>query len=288
MGMRLLEIHPQELKFVFELNKHSSCSIQLTNNTLDHVAFKVKTTSPKNYFVRPKVGIIEPKSTREFTVRMQAQEMAPPDMLCKDKFLIQSTVVSADTTDEDITSSLFAKDVGKYMEEKKLGVTLVSPSSSPIDEALKEEFDVGVSEPNNLCTAVEKDLDRETSNKSDEMFNVPDNVMEPRDVGKGEPEPASLADDFIEGDEEDLDMIKQVEELRLKLTELELKLCEAKVAISKLKEEKRISIQETEFLQQNFSELRKSELIKRVQVGFPLLYLYMVALICTFLGRLLR
>lgn len=37
---------------------------------------------------------------------MQAQEMAPPDMLCKDKFLIQSTVVSADTTDEDITSSL--------------------------------------------------------------------------------------------------------------------------------------------------------------------------------------
>lgn len=62
------------------------------------------------------------------------------------------------------------------MEEKKLGVTLVSPSSSPIDEALKEEIDVGVSEPNNLCTAVEKDLDRETSNKSDEMFNVGDSL----------------------------------------------------------------------------------------------------------------
>lgn len=39
-------------------------------------------------------------------VRMQAQKLAPPDMLCKDKFLIQSTVVPADTTDEDITSSL--------------------------------------------------------------------------------------------------------------------------------------------------------------------------------------
>lgn len=58
------------------------------------------------------------------------------------------------------------------------------------------------------------------------LYQVPDNVMEPRDVGKGEPEPASLADDFIEGNEDDLDMIKQVEELRLKLTELELKLCE--------------------------------------------------------------
>lgn len=39
-------------------------------------------------------------------VRMQEQTMAPTDMLCKDKFLIQSIVVPADTTDEDITSGL--------------------------------------------------------------------------------------------------------------------------------------------------------------------------------------
>lgn len=37
---------------------------------------------------------------------MQGQQLAPPDMLCKDKFLIQSTVVPADTTDGDIVSSL--------------------------------------------------------------------------------------------------------------------------------------------------------------------------------------
>lgn len=39
-------------------------------------------------------------------VTMQAQRMAPPDMLCKDKFLIQSTVVPFGTTEDDITSDM--------------------------------------------------------------------------------------------------------------------------------------------------------------------------------------
>ena len=39
-------------------------------------------------------------------VTMQAQRMAPPDMLCKDKFLIQSTVVPVGTTEDDITSDM--------------------------------------------------------------------------------------------------------------------------------------------------------------------------------------
>ncbi|KAL0558399.1 hypothetical protein IC582_002963 [Cucumis melo] len=276
METRLLEIHPRELKFIFELNKDSLCSIQLTNKTVDHVAFKVKITSPKKYFVRPKVGIIEPNSTRGFTVRMQGQQLAPPDMLCKDKFLIQSTVVPADTTDGDIISSLFVKEGGKYIEEQKLGVILVTPSISPVFTPVDEAS-------NNLCKAVEEIEDQEPLNKN----HVPDNKTEPRDVVEKEPEPASLANNFIDSNEDNAEMIKHLEELKLKLSELELKLCQAQNAISKLKEEKQISIQETKFLQENFSELRKKEL-NRVQVGFPVLYLYMVALVCTFLGRLLR
>ena len=36
---------------------------------------------------------------------MQAQREAPPDMICRDKFLIQSTVVPVGTAAEDITSA---------------------------------------------------------------------------------------------------------------------------------------------------------------------------------------
>ena len=36
-------------------------------------------------------------------VTMQAQRSAPSDMICKDKFLVQSTIVPAGTNDVDIT-----------------------------------------------------------------------------------------------------------------------------------------------------------------------------------------
>jgi hypothetical protein len=39
-------------------------------------------------------------------VTMQAQRTAPPDMNCKDKFLILSTVVPYGTTEDDITSDM--------------------------------------------------------------------------------------------------------------------------------------------------------------------------------------
>lgn len=39
-------------------------------------------------------------------VTMQAQHVAPPDRQCKDKFLIQSTVVPFGTTEEDIASDM--------------------------------------------------------------------------------------------------------------------------------------------------------------------------------------
>ncbi|KAK7277878.1 hypothetical protein RJT34_22897 [Clitoria ternatea] len=140
----ILEIEPKELKFIFELKKQSSCSVQLTNNTHHYVAFKVKTTSPKKYSVRPNVGVLMPKATCEFIVTMQSQRVAPEDMVCKDKFLIQSTMVSAETASEDVTSSLFVKDGSKYIEENKLKVTLISPPTSPDLSPINGDFKNGL------------------------------------------------------------------------------------------------------------------------------------------------
>ncbi|CAI8600325.1 unnamed protein product [Vicia faba] len=60
---------------------------------------------------------------------MQAQHTVMPDMNYKDKFLILSTVVPFGTTEDDITSDMFIKDSGKYIEENKLKVVLISPPS---------------------------------------------------------------------------------------------------------------------------------------------------------------
>ncbi|KAJ8573334.1 hypothetical protein K7X08_009845 [Anisodus acutangulus] len=135
----LLQIEPIELQFPFELKKQISCSLQLTNKSDDYVAFKVKTTNPKKYCVRPNTGIVMPNSTCDVIVTMQAQKEAPPDMQCKDKFLLQSVVASPGTTPKDITPEMFNKESGNHVEECKLRVAYVPPQPpSPVREGSEE------------------------------------------------------------------------------------------------------------------------------------------------------
>ncbi|WOL10167.1 vesicle-associated protein 1-2-like isoform X2 [Canna indica] len=136
----LLEIDPVELKFPFELKKQISCSLQLTNKSDNYVAFKVKTTSPKKYCVRPNSGIVLPRSTCDVIVTMQAQREAPPDMQCKDKFLVQSVVIDNGATVKDVTTEMFSKESGHVVDEVKLRVLYVSPPQppSPVPEGSEE------------------------------------------------------------------------------------------------------------------------------------------------------
>ncbi|KAK4260374.1 hypothetical protein QN277_003499 [Acacia crassicarpa] len=136
----LLGVEPVELKFPFELKKQISCSLVLSNKTDCYVAFKVKTTNPKKYCVRPNTGIVLPRSTCDVIVTMQAQKEPPPDMQCKDKFLLQSVKVNDGTTPKDITAEMFNKEAGNVVEECKLRVLYVSPPQppSPVPEGSEE------------------------------------------------------------------------------------------------------------------------------------------------------
>ncbi|KAG6579415.1 Vesicle-associated protein 1-2, partial [Cucurbita argyrosperma subsp. sororia] len=136
----LLSIEPLELKFPFELKKQICCSLQLSNKTESCVAFKVKTTNPKKYCVRPNTGIVSPRSTCDVIVTMQAQKEAPPDMQCKDKFLLQSVKTADGVTAKDINAEMFNKEAGHVVEEFKLKVVYVSRPQppSPVPEGSEE------------------------------------------------------------------------------------------------------------------------------------------------------
>lgn len=143
----LLQIEPLELQFPFELKKQISCYMQLTNNYDRHVAFKVKTTNPKKYCVRPNTGVVEPHSASDVIVTMQAQKEAPPDMQCRDKFLLQSVVVGTGIEAKDITPEMFNKESGNLVEECRLKVSYIPPlqPSSPVREGSEEESSPRVS-----------------------------------------------------------------------------------------------------------------------------------------------
>ncbi|CAA2984535.1 vesicle-associated 1-2 [Olea europaea subsp. europaea] len=62
---------------------------------------------------------------------MQAQKEAPPDLQCKDKFLLQSVVVGPGVTTENIKPDVFNKESGNRVEECKLRVSYVPPPQPP-------------------------------------------------------------------------------------------------------------------------------------------------------------
>ncbi|KAF8116157.1 hypothetical protein N665_0020s0020 [Sinapis alba] len=381
MNMPLLDIQPRTLKFAVDLKKQSTCVVQLTNTTHHFVAFKVKTTSPKKYCVRPNVGVVAPKSSCEFSVIMQAFKEPPPGMVCKDKFLIQSTAVPAETTDEDITASMFSKAEGKHIEENKLRVTLVLPSDSPElspvkgilkqeavfedsilkdrvygqsetlrppqyeSEIVKERHDELKASPydakelkqpkkgvvdfiedlnpaNNDIMATKggyttldmvkeaefnrikshKDADDGRGIKPTHNLDTPTSMAMDLSGDQGfangktsaksvtySDEPRIHRDrDVVQMQQTDAQLIKDIEEMKLKVNALESKLKQADSTISKLMEERSISFQHRESLQQELSELRTKKIVKEVHIGFPLLFVCVVAFISIVIGFCLR
>ncbi|TKY55498.1 Vesicle-associated protein 2-1 [Spatholobus suberectus] len=139
----LITINPDELRFQIELEKQTYCDLKVLNNTEHYVAFKVKTTSPKKYFVRPNTGVIHPWDSCIIRVTLQAQQEYPPDMQCKDKFLLQGTIVNPNTDVDELPPDTFNKDSEKSIEELKLRVVYISPTSpqgSSEDDTGKNSF----------------------------------------------------------------------------------------------------------------------------------------------------
>lgn len=83
------------LGFQRPLTQHGTSLLTITNDNSKPVAFKIKTTAPKLYCVRPNSGRIEPGDNSVITVIRQASRREPPlNVKCKHKFLIQSTIVT--------------------------------------------------------------------------------------------------------------------------------------------------------------------------------------------------
>ncbi|KAI9312731.1 PapD-like protein [Dichotomocladium elegans] len=79
-----------QLSFKRPLIHGSRETLLVINSGNDPVMFKVKTTAPKQYTVKPNAGRIEPQSQVEVQVMLQSFKEEPPaDYKCKDKFLVQ-------------------------------------------------------------------------------------------------------------------------------------------------------------------------------------------------------
>ncbi|KAG6405332.1 hypothetical protein SASPL_132921 [Salvia splendens] len=151
----LLNYEPPELNFQFDHNKQLSSSVRLLNKTDDCVAFKLKSTNPRNYVVQPRIGVLLPRSSCEikelslahFVVKMRAQRESHHNIRCKDKFMIESVAASPDTTLED-ARKLFDKESGNPLQEFILRANYSRPAESSPGTSVIENTDVPSPEVN--------------------------------------------------------------------------------------------------------------------------------------------
>lgn len=137
----ILIISPTELKFKFELKKQIPATLVLQNPATHTVAFKIKTTTPKKYCVRPSTGFVLPQSKVPIQIMMSSQKEKPVDFeACRDKFLVQSVKLSDTEAEQPISADLFSKVGGKDVHEFKLRVSYGGPEAvSPPQEVIKEK-----------------------------------------------------------------------------------------------------------------------------------------------------
>ncbi|KAI1808104.1 VAMP-associated protein [Daldinia bambusicola] len=130
-----VEIDPQELGFHRPFTAEVSEVLRIRNPNSHPVAFKVKTTAPKQYCVRPNSGRVEPGKEVEVSVILQAMKQEPPpDTKCRDKFLVQSVAITGDKEFANLASIWDAIEKSS-IQEKKIRVIFLPPVGAPAGAA---------------------------------------------------------------------------------------------------------------------------------------------------------
>jgi len=140
-----VEIEPVELGFQRPFTNEVSQILRIRNPNQTPVAFKVKTTAPKQYCVRPNSGRIQPGKEVGVTVLLQAMKEQPPaDAKCRDKFLVQSVAVTADKEFTNIGAIWQHVDDAERssVQEKKIRVVYLPAAATPLRNGINGANDI--------------------------------------------------------------------------------------------------------------------------------------------------
>lgn len=101
-SMSLLKIFPEsEISFVGPFDKVVTSHVELKNQNDFKVCYKVKTTAPRRYCVRPNSGLVDPNSTTKINIMLQPCQDSSEDK-SKHKFMLQTFVVPKEHENSDL------------------------------------------------------------------------------------------------------------------------------------------------------------------------------------------
>lgn len=129
-----VEVIPPQLGFPRPLTQLVKRTLTVSNPNSQPIAFKVKTTAPKQYCVRPNSGRIEPGEKVEVSVLLQPMKEDPePGAKCRDKFLVQSTIITPERESRPFAElwSLVEKEEKTSISEHKIRCAYLPASEEP-------------------------------------------------------------------------------------------------------------------------------------------------------------
>ncbi|CAH0385253.1 unnamed protein product [Bemisia tabaci] len=165
---QILKIHPQnELKFVGPFTSPVFSYITLENPCDKKVCFKIKTTAPKKYCVRPNSGSVDPHQSVQVAVVLQSAGIDPNEKN-KHKFMVQSVILPEDTPVESVWKDVKPECLVDYklkcvfemnesedenvQEKEKKSVTVLPP------ETCEEQEHAKTSSETKTCSQEEANL----------------------------------------------------------------------------------------------------------------------------------
>ncbi|XP_050088956.1 vesicle-associated membrane protein-associated protein B-like [Anopheles aquasalis] len=146
---QLLIIEPAtELKFQGPFRTAVASYMRLTNPTDHDIYFKIKTTAPKKYCVRPNCGLLEPRESQEIAIVLQPF-IFDSNEKNKHKFMVQSMVKPED---EDIQLEELWKKYPENLMDSKLRCVFDCPVEA--NQATPATATTTATAPNSAAPAV--------------------------------------------------------------------------------------------------------------------------------------
>jgi len=184
---QVLIIEPQhELAFVGPFTTAVSAVMTLRNPSDRKVCFKIKTTAPKRYCVKPNSGVIDPKQAVQVAVSLQPFEYDPNEKN-RHKFMVQAMFAPEGEINPD---TLWKETDGSQLMDSKLKCVFVMPENRNTE---KENGTEKSNEKPEFHHAIPSPVPEKTSSQKEEALRLKRLVSARSGPGSSDPSSSSAA-----------------------------------------------------------------------------------------------
>jgi len=173
---------PKEIEFQATTTAVAK-SFKLENTSDNGVIYRIKTTAPKRYMVRPNIGYIRPKESVNIKVSMNLSKDPKADAK-SDKFQVQSLFYqSAVPLDENKVKEIWSESKGKDLFKQRIKARILQDGASAgLDVSSTASFSVSESFNNALADSEVSQVSTVVSpRETNPVGNVPESVPVKKD-----------------------------------------------------------------------------------------------------------